>query len=97
MSAGAERRPIGFVADPKRLNVAISRAVAGLIVVGDLQTLTAHSSHWKQLVGMAKELGCATGEPLLDGHQPFAGLMPPNAETLVPPAEASAAWDTLTS
>ncbi|OLP93401.1 Regulator of nonsense transcripts 1 [Symbiodinium microadriaticum] len=33
------RRPIGFLSDPRRLNVAVSRAVAGLVIVGDLQHL----------------------------------------------------------
>lgn len=100
--AGAERRPIGFVADPKRLNVAISRAVAGLIIVGDLRTLAAHSAHWRQLLEMATELGCVTGEALAAAPwaaEPVVGLAGEGTEvkTPVPAAQASAAWDALTS
>lgn len=101
VSGSAERRPIGFVADPKRLNVAISRAVAGLIVVGDLQTLALHSSHWRELIEMAKALGSITGEPLLEGPRGGPALEltsagPEVAKTAVPCAQASAAWDALT-
>merc|ERR1711871_1328034 len=89
--AGASRRPIGFVADPKRLNVAISRAVAGLIVVGDLQTLAAHSSHWRHLLGQAEELGAVRGDPLVDKLPEAA----PEAGSTVSMTGASAAWDAL--
>jgi len=103
VKGGADRRPIGFVADPKRLNVAISRAVAGLIIVGDLRMLASNSSHWRQLLDMAKDLGCVTGEPLVEG--PWQPESPPKAaalglatvRTAVPVAQASAAWDALTS
>lgn len=94
--AGAERRPIGFVADPKRLNVAISRAVAGLIIVGDLQTLASHSSHWRQLIDAAKGLGCVTGEPLTDSLGMSSSAGAELEKMLVPPAQATAAWDALT-
>lgn len=103
LPVAADRRPIGFVADPKRLNVAISRAVGGLIIVGDLRTLCLHSSHWRQLVEMGKEIGSIAGEPLIEqphGMEPLVGspLADPEAvKTAVPAAQASAAWDALTS
>lgn len=97
--SGDNRRPIGFVADPKRLNVAISRAVAGLIIVGDFHTLANHSAHWRQLLEMAKEMSCLVGEPLTDGRVldslPVEGQQLEKTE--VPAAQASAAWDALTS
>lgn len=100
---GADRRQIGFVADPKRLNVAISRAVSGLIIVGDLNMLALHSPHWRQLLDMAKRLGCVTGEPLEEGPWQPQALATGSASdvtavrTAVPVAQSSAAWDALTS
>jgi len=93
-----DRRPIGFVADPKRLNVAISRAVAGLIIVGDFRTLTLHSSHWRQVVDIAKQFGCIMGEPLdLEPSTAPLSVGPETPKTPVPAAQASAAWDALTN
>ena len=44
---------LGFVDDPKRINVAISRARSLLVVFGDSVTLCS-SRDWKKLVDMAK-------------------------------------------
>mmetsp|Transcript_31535 Transcript_31535/g.57323 ORF Transcript_31535/g.57323 Transcript_31535/m.57323 type:complete len:817 (-) Transcript_31535:65-2515(-) len=97
----AARRPIGFVADPKRLNVAISRAVAGLVVVGDLRTLAAHSAHWRMLVRLGREMGVIRGEALESPKLRRVGDPKDAAATgparKVPEAEASAAWDALTA
>lgn len=98
------RRHIGFVGNPKRLNVAISRAEAGLVIVGDLRSLAAHSSHWRSLVQRGQELGCILGESM-DVHpsskrqdSPLASAMNLNsaARSPVPTARASAAWNALT-
>lgn len=40
---------IGFVADHRRMNVAITRAKRGLVVVGDPETLS-HNPLWKQWI-----------------------------------------------
>ena len=37
---------LGFVADPRRLNVAMTRAKHGLILFGDYATLTRKKSRW---------------------------------------------------
>lgn len=61
---GEARSVIGFVSSGKRLNVAISRAVAGLVVVGDLATLVSHSSKWREFVRLARESGATQGQHL---------------------------------
>eukprot|EP01061_Rhynchopus_euleeides_P005017 TRINITY_DN1427_c0_g1_i1.p1 TRINITY_DN1427_c0_g1~~TRINITY_DN1427_c0_g1_i1.p1 ORF type:complete len:1138 (+),score=314.44 TRINITY_DN1427_c0_g1_i1:335-3415(+) len=43
------RQSIGFLQQPQRLNVAISRAIAGLFVVGNIGTLMS-DPHWEKLI-----------------------------------------------
>eukprot|EP00929_Paragymnodinium_shiwhaense_P001194 TRINITY_DN10140_c0_g1_i2.p1 TRINITY_DN10140_c0_g1~~TRINITY_DN10140_c0_g1_i2.p1 ORF type:complete len:889 (-),score=226.96 TRINITY_DN10140_c0_g1_i2:372-3038(-) len=100
-SEEAKKQPIGFMADPKRLNVSISRAVAGLIVVGDLNILATHSQQWRRLLQMGQELQAVRGQPLdvaaagtaVAAARPAAGKKKAAA---VPTAEASQAWNALT-
>lgn len=90
------RRPIGFLADPRRLNVAISRAVAGLVIVGDFETLAKHSAQWRMLVQLGLDAGAVCGQPL---ERPAKLGVPVVAREhqMVSPMKASAAWDALTS
>lgn len=93
-----QRRPIGFLSDRRRLNVSMSRAIAGLIVVGDLQLLSAHSAVWRKLVAIGKEMGCLRGEPLDGGSDRISDRQPAARESpRVQVAKASAAWETLTN
>lgn len=48
---------LGFLKDWRRLNVAITRARSGLIVVGDFNTLI-HDSNWKAFIDWCKNEGC---------------------------------------
>jgi len=90
----ASRRPIGFLSDPRRLNVAVSRAVAGLVIVGDLRHLSQYSAEWKALVRIGEESGFLQGEPL---EKPsLAAELREVKPQPVPASKASAAWEALT-
>ena len=45
---------IGFVSDPRRLNVAITRPRRGLVVVGSPSTLEQGSRDWRAYMGWAR-------------------------------------------
>ena len=46
---------VGFLAEPQRLNVALTRAVSSLVVVGNMTTLKASSPAWRDLVEDAQK------------------------------------------
>jgi regulator of nonsense transcripts 1 len=48
---------IGFLKDWRRLNVAVTRAKRGLIVIGDASTLR-HDLHWRGLIEYCDRHGC---------------------------------------
>jgi len=50
------RRPIGFLSDHRRVNVAVSRAVSGLVIVGDFEHLSRYSSEWKEIFVIGKDI-----------------------------------------
>jgi helicase MOV-10 len=50
-------KELGFLADPKRFNVSITRAQSLLIVIGDIRLLS-KDAQWRSLIQHAKELGC---------------------------------------
>lgn len=49
---------IGFLRDWRRMNVALTRAKAGLIVVGDLETLGSGDKHWAAFEKWCNEVDC---------------------------------------
>lgn len=51
-------RTVGFVADERRLNVAITRARRGLVIVGDDGTLGAGSETWRDYLRFLTRKGC---------------------------------------
>ena len=62
---GRSKEGLGFLKDPSRVNVAISRAKQGLTIIGEKETMKKHSK-WKKIVEVcaAEE---ANGAELADG------------------------------
>ena len=56
-----EHQGIGFLADPRRLNVALTRAKYGIIVVGNTKVLGRHVL-WNHLLDHYKENHCLVEE-----------------------------------
>ncbi|KAF8002909.1 hypothetical protein HF325_002154 [Metschnikowia pulcherrima] len=52
---------IGFVADPRRMNVALTRAKYGMIIVGDVDCLTKKCYLWKQYIATLEAKGAVLG------------------------------------
>ncbi|KAH9925152.1 P-loop containing nucleoside triphosphate hydrolase protein [Fomitopsis serialis] len=68
------RQRLGFVADPQRLNVAITRARALLIVIGDPDVL-ALDDVWREFMAYVKANGGWRGKGVSEAH-----IYGPNAE-----------------
>jgi len=49
---------VGFLSDWRRMNVALTRAKSGLIIVGDLKTLTQGDMHWEAFGNWLEAYGC---------------------------------------
>jgi regulator of nonsense transcripts 1 len=58
-----EHASIGFLADPRRLNVALTRARFGLVVLGNPRVLSKQPL-WNSLLQYFKEHGCLVEGPL---------------------------------
>ncbi|TPX39659.1 hypothetical protein SeMB42_g06292 [Synchytrium endobioticum] len=58
-----EHQGIGFLNDPRRLNVALTRAKYGVVILGNPKVLSRHPL-WYQLLAMYKEKGCLVEGPL---------------------------------
>ena len=59
---------VGFAASPNRINVALTRARRGLIVVGDLATLSSNPT-WKLLIDHIRRYGKEVNDQFL-GFEP---------------------------
>lgn len=56
------RGRIGFLTDWRRMNVALTRAKSGLLVLGDAETLKEGDKHWSAFVDWTKNMGCFVPE-----------------------------------
>ena len=52
---------VGFLGDPRRLNVTITRSRRGLVVVGHFETLAADEHTWRPWLTWAQERGLVVG------------------------------------
>ncbi len=64
-----ELKEMGFLRDPRRLNVAITRAKRGLILIGD-KTLLKTCRHWAALLESCRRRGCVVDSLSLEEEQP---------------------------
>jgi regulator of nonsense transcripts 1 len=71
-----EHQGIGFLADPRRLNVALTRAKYGLIVLGNPKVLSKQPI-WNSLIYHFKENGCLVEGPLTNLKQSMVQLQRP--------------------
>ena len=62
-----ERQGIGFLSDPRRLNVALTRAKYGVVIVGNATVLSRHML-WNNLLVHFKERGVFQGERCFGGR-----------------------------
>lgn len=60
---------IGFLAEPRRINVALTRAKGCLIVLGHVATLKGSRSTWSTLVEDANNRGCLVPQVRHSSHQ----------------------------
>ena len=67
---------IGFLGDPRRLNVALTRARYGLMLLGNARVL-AKQPLWNALLVHFRESGCLVEGPLQNLRQSLVQLPPP--------------------
>ena len=80
------RGSLGFLEDPRRMNVMLTRAKRGLIVIGHAATLRTEANHWGPWLNWAQEGGviCGGGPPTIEGAKALAAL-DTDAGASVPP------------
>lgn len=78
-----ENLGVGFLSDPRRLNVALTRAKYGLVICGNAKVL-AKQPLWSNLLNFYKELGVLVEGPLSNLKPCMLSLAPPQKLDLQP-------------
>ncbi len=68
-------KELGFLRDSRRLNVAITRAKKGLILIGDTKLLRT-CRHWSALLDSCERRGCCTDVSVLDPNEKQTLVIP---------------------
>eukprot|EP00958_Prasinococcus_capsulatus_P009224 scaffold906_cov395-Prasinococcus_capsulatus_cf.AAC.11 len=63
-----QNRSVGFLADWQRVNVMLTRARRGLVIVGDYATLSSEPTIWRPWIMWVKEAGLIVDEPARTLH-----------------------------
>ncbi len=71
-----EQGSIGFLGDPRRLNVALTRARFGVVLLGNPRVLS-RQPLWNGLLNYFKENGCLVEGPLANLKQSMVQLSKP--------------------
>ncbi|ODQ56181.1 hypothetical protein SAICODRAFT_16210 [Saitoella complicata NRRL Y-17804] len=86
--AGSGEKSIGFLADVRRMNVALTRAKASIFILGNSDHLgSSNSKHWRMLIQDVKERGLLTDFTPEMLRQPTRTGAKPVVETSVVKAE----------
>ena len=75
-----DHQGIGFLADPRRLNVALTRAKYGMVVLGNARIL-ARVPLWHALISHYKDNGCVVEGPLLNLQPTLLSFPSPSYST----------------
>ena len=88
-SESGHRGSVGFVGSWQRLNVALTRARRGLLVLGDAATLAGGAPHWAAYLDWLRERGLVTDPGAVLGPPPPPAVPQPPP----PPPESGAAGE----
>ncbi|THH12551.1 hypothetical protein EW146_g7587 [Bondarzewia mesenterica] len=87
--AGPGLQNVGFLADVRRMNVALTRARASLFVLGHSPTLERSDEMWKKIVVDARSRSCLTDVNVQYFTSPGTALLPSRPPPVIKPLKAA--------